>query len=164
MNEEGIAQLRGTAWQGNVAKSGVTCGIRIVFLSESPADGALLYFHKLMGDAPTLIKIDDKGCDHTPRALKLMPSSDPNSADGAISIFKCEDTEEDESKLEKQTNRHAIFPPRNANLSLSPDGNVLKIIVHFLSGDGTYQLTRQTQLTQQAPPTRDALKSWLRSP
>lgn len=101
MDEKVITQLlRGSARQGNFTALQKTTSLRIVFLPELSADGALLYFHRLTGNVPTEIKDVDKPCEFTQRALKLESSSRPNSASGTISVFPCADGVE----------RHQRFP------------------------------------------------------
>jgi hypothetical protein len=157
--EERITQLlRGTAWQGSFTAQTsplpITRPFRIVFLSELSADGALLYFHRLMGDVPA--GIEDKACEFTPRALKLETSSVPNSAVGTIFVFECAKSEAEESKL--ANSRTAKKTLKNVKIFIEPDG-ALKIIAHIAVADVTYQLTRQA-----IPPTNVALRSWLESP
>jgi len=149
--------LRDTAWQGSVTARGQTGSIRIVFLSRLSVDGALLYFHRLMGDIPAVIKDVDKACKFTPRALKLEDSSASNSPVGTLSVFPCADSETEERELEKKIDRPARKVP-NVLISISPDENVLEIIALIAGVEVTYKLTRQ------AIPIGASLRSWLDGP
>ena len=161
MSAERITQLlRCTAWQGNFTALQKTGPLRIVFLSELSADGALLYFHRLMGDGPTEIMGLDEACEFTPRALKLETSPAPNSADGTISVFQCAGSETEESELETKINRPAIASVKNVRISISSDENTLEIIAPIAGVDATYKLTRQ-RIPAKA---KAALRSWLQGP
>jgi hypothetical protein len=162
MNAEELTRfLRGTAWQGSLTALGKTGSIRIVFLSRLSVDGALLYFHRLMGDIPAVIKnVDDKACEFTPRALKLEDSSAPNSAEGTISVFRCAGSEDEERELAKKIDRDDIADVRNVRISISSDEKALEIIAPIKGVEVTYKLTRQAIPT----PTDASLRSWLEGP
>jgi hypothetical protein len=131
MNQEEITQyLKGTSWRGHftaLPQTGlkITSSIRIEFLSHLSANGALLYFHELTGNAPAALKYDDKAYEFTPRALKLMTSPKPNTAVGTISIFEPASSPTEESELEKLPNRPARKTLENVEVSVN---KALKII------------------------------------
>jgi hypothetical protein len=156
--EELTQSLRGTAWQGSFTALGKTSALRIVFLSKLSVDGALLYFHRLMGNVPVEIEGLDRACKFTPRMLKLETSSASNSASGTISVFKCADSEREESELEKDINRHPVGTVRDVRVSISASANALEIIANIKGIEVTYKLTRQ------AISTDAALRAWLQDP
>lgn len=151
-------RLLHSAWEGTfTALEGVSTPIRLVFLPELNAMGALQYFHRFPGTVSSEVLQANKACQFTPRALSVQSVSE---SVGRIFIFECVDNEDVEMQLEGDRNRKHLPPSFDVSeLSLSPDGSSLLIVAHAAATTLIYHLQRQRLPSE--IPSRQELRSWL---
>jgi hypothetical protein len=149
--------LQGTAWEGHfTTPGGLSSAIRLIFLPELNARGELQYFHRLMGRVAAEVLEADAACRFTPRALAVQPDSEWA---GRISIFSCVDDEDIEMQLELEPQRESTASIEVSEISLSPDGNSLRIRAFLKGITLTYELQRHPMACDSI--SRQELRAWL---